>query len=193
MTARDAATAALDLTVGGITTDATTAAELFAVVDLLDGQPMLRRSLSDPSSTDAARAGLAERLLAGKVSPTTVSVVAAVVKAPWSSGNALVAGLERQGVRIALEASRASGRLDTVERELFAVARTVDENSDLSAALRSLAYPLDGKRALVARLGAQAAARAGGFVDGDDGPFHVLPSCSRLASSLARRSASAFS
>ena len=32
MTARDAATAALDLTVGGITTDATTAAELFAVV-----------------------------------------------------------------------------------------------------------------------------------------------------------------
>ena len=32
-----------------------------------------------------------------------------------------------------------------------------------------------------------------GFVDGDDGPFHVLPSCSRLASSLARRSASAFS
>ena len=152
MTARDAATAALDLTVGGITTDATTAAELFAVVDLLDGQPMLRRSLSDPSSTDAARAGLAERLLAGKVSPTTVSVVAAVVRAPWSSGNALVAGLERQGVRIALEASRASGRLDTVERELFAVARTVDENSDLSAALRSLAYPLDGKRALVARL-----------------------------------------
>ena len=51
----------------------------------------------------------------------------------------------------------------------------------------------DGDRALMARLGAQAAARASGFVDGDDGPFHVLPSCSRLASSLARRSASAFS
>ena len=53
MTARDAAHAALDSAVDGITTDAQTADELFAVVDLLDGQPTLRRSLSDPSASDA--------------------------------------------------------------------------------------------------------------------------------------------
>ena len=133
MTARDAANAALDTTVEGIATDATTAAELFAVVDLLDGQPMLRRSLSDPSSTDVARAGLAKRLLTGKVSATTLEVVAAVVSSPWSSANALVAGLERQGIRVALSASRTSGGLERVEeevRQLLPQARTAVFSSD---------------------------------------------------------------
>mgnify|MGYP000673867320 CR=1 FL=1 len=88
MTARDAATAALDLTVGGITTDATTAAELFAVVDLLDGQPMLRRSLSDPSASDESRAELAQRLFAGRVAPATRVFGAALI---WGS-LCLVAG-----------------------------------------------------------------------------------------------------
>ena len=152
MTARDAAHAALDTTVEGIATDATTAAELFAVVDLFDGQPMLRRSLSDPSSTDVARAGLAKRLLAGKVSGKTLEVVSAVVSSPWASANALVTGLERQGVRVALRASRASGKLERVEEELYSLARTVDSDPELAAALRSLAYPLEGKRDLVARL-----------------------------------------
>lgn len=152
MTARDAANAALDLTVDGVGTDATTAAELFAVVDLLDGQPMLRRSLSDPSSTPEARSALAARLLHGKVASSTLEVVSAVVTSPWRSANALVSGLERQGIRISLRASRAAGQLDQVESELFGLARTVDETPELAATLRSLAYPLDGKRSLIARL-----------------------------------------
>ncbi|AQP47226.1 F0F1 ATP synthase subunit delta [Tessaracoccus aquimaris] len=152
MTARDAANAALDSSVEGIATDAATAAELFAVVDLLDGQPMLRRSLSDPSSTPAARAGLAKRLLAGKVSDTAIEVVGSVVQSPWRSANAMVGGLERQGVRIALRASAAGGQLERVEEELYSLARTVDSDPELGAALRSLAYPLEGKRDLVARL-----------------------------------------
>ncbi|NHB85977.1 F0F1 ATP synthase subunit delta [Tessaracoccus sp. HDW20] len=136
----------------GIDTDATTAAEVFAVVDLLDGQPMLRRSLSDPSATPENRAALAGRLFDGRVSASTVAVIAEAVKAAWPGANALVSGLERLGVRIALRASKAAGSLARVETELFSFSRTVDDNAELAAALRSLAYPLEGKRELVGRL-----------------------------------------
>lgn len=152
MTARDVATAALDASVDGIATGAATAAELFSVVDLLDDQPVLRRPLSDPSATETARVALAGRILGGKVSPATLAVVGAVVKAPWASANALVRGLERQGVRVALQSSRQSGSLGRVEQELFGLARTVEDTAELGSALRSTAYPLGGKRALIARL-----------------------------------------
>ena len=43
------------------------AEELFAVARLLEGQPALRRALSDPSGKPEDRAALARRLLDGKV------------------------------------------------------------------------------------------------------------------------------
>lgn len=152
MTARDAAIAALDVSVDGIDTSAATAAELFAVVDLLDGQPMLRRSLSDPSATDVARADLAERLFSKKVSEQTLAVISVAVRSPWRSANAMVSGLERQGLRIVLRAARAAGELEQVEQELFVLAVTVEQNAELAATLRSHAFPLDGKRELLERL-----------------------------------------
>ena len=127
----------------------TTAAELFAVVDLLDGQPMLRRSLSDPSASDESRAELAQRLFAGRVAPATLAVLEAVVTASHRSGTALVAALDRQGVRLALRQARDTGRLDAVSDELFQVSSLVVGNTDLDAALRNPAYPVEAKRGLV--------------------------------------------
>ncbi len=152
MTARDAAIAELDAAVDAIATDAATAVELFAVVDLLDGQPMLRRSLSDPSSSDESRAELAQRLFAGKVAPATLGVLQAVVKASHRSGNALVAALDRQGVRLALRQAQDTGQLEDVTAELYQVSVLVDENHDLGAVLRDPAYPVEAKRGLVAGL-----------------------------------------
>lgn len=152
MTARDAAASALDSAVGTVGIDGSTAAEVFSVVDLLDAQPMLRRSLSDPSSSDTARVHLADRLLGGKVSAATLEVVRAVVQAPWPSAKSMVVGLDRQGVRIALRAAADSGRLEEVEKDLFAVARIVDANPTLGAALRAFAYPLEARRQLVSSL-----------------------------------------
>ena len=149
MTARDAAIAELDGAIDGITADADTAAELFAVVDLLDGQPMLRRSLSDPSASDESRAELAQRLFAGRVAPATLAVLEAVVTASHRSGTALVAALDRQGVRLALRQARDTGRLDAVSDELFQVSSLVVGNTDLDAALRNPAYPVEAKRGLV--------------------------------------------
>ena len=103
MMARGAAPAGLDATVAGIASDATTASELFAVVDLIDGQPMLRRSLSDPSASFEERAGLAKRLFDGRVSASTLAVITEVLRSAWSSGADMVAGLERQPRLDALE------------------------------------------------------------------------------------------
>ncbi len=47
----------------------TLADEMFAVVDLLDSQPSLRRALTDTTHPAGARAGLVRALLEGKVSP----------------------------------------------------------------------------------------------------------------------------
>ena len=149
MSTRDAATAALDATVDGIGTEVSTAAELFAVVDLLDGQPMLRRSLSDPSATEEGRAALAARLFEGKVSASALAVISAVVGAAWSSGTQLVLGLERQAVRLSLQAARRSGELETVSSELYQLAETVDGSAELAAALRNQALPATARRELI--------------------------------------------
>lgn len=151
MTARDAAIAGLDHAVDGIGTGAS-APELFAVVDVLDAQPSLRRSLSDPSASDEQRAGLARRLFEGKIGDGALAVVGEVVKAPWSSGSRMVSALERQGIRIALGSAQREGNLEQVASELHGLSTTVDANPELSGALRNQSYPVEGKQSLVDRL-----------------------------------------
>lgn len=151
MTARDAATQGLDHAVDGIGTGAS-AAELFAVVDVLDAQPSLRRSLSDPSASDEQRSGLAHRVLDGKVGPETISVVTEVVKAAWSSGRQMATALERQAVRLALRGAQQDGSLSEVTSQLQALRNAVENNPELSGALRNQTYPVEGKQALVDRL-----------------------------------------
>ena len=59
--------------------------ELFAVTELLDREPGLRRALSDPASAASARTGLAGVLLADRVSPATLDVVTTLVTQRWSA------------------------------------------------------------------------------------------------------------
>lgn len=151
MTARDAAIAELDLAVDGLGAGAS-AAELFAVVDVLDAQPSLRRSLSDPSASDDQRAGLARRLFGGKLSPESVAVIGEVVKAPWGTGQRMASALERQGVRRALKTAADDGNLTDVVAQLNSLAAAVASSHELSAALRDRSYPVAAKQALIDRL-----------------------------------------
>jgi len=59
--------------------------QLFAVVNLLDREPGLRRNLSDSSRERAARTGLAQALLAGKISDATLELVTGLVAGRWSA------------------------------------------------------------------------------------------------------------
>lgn len=75
------------------------AEELFALVDLLDRQPALRRALTDPGAD--ADGVLLESLFGSRLSDAAQTVLRAAVGQRSSSPSALAAALER---------ARASGR-----------------------------------------------------------------------------------
>jgi len=126
--------------------------ELFAVARLLDGQPSLRRALSDPSGKPDDRAGLARRLLSGKVSGATLELVEAMARQRWSRPLDLVEAAETLGVEAALDAADAEGQLDGVEDELFRFGRIVAGDPDLSRVLSDRSGSAKGKAGLLERL-----------------------------------------
>jgi F-type H+-transporting ATPase subunit delta len=126
--------------------------ELFAVARLLDGQVALRRALSDPSGKPAERAGLARRLLDGKVSGATLDLVETVARQRWSRPLDLVEATETLGTDAALDAADSRGELDGVEDELFRFGRIVAANPELSRILTDRAAPPAGKTALLEQL-----------------------------------------
>ncbi len=152
MKARDAALLALNEKTDAMSVDASGADELFAVVDLLESQAPLRRSLSDASSTADGRAALATRLFASRISSSAMAVLAEVARGNFSSGRRLVATLENQGLRALLRAARESGDLERVQEELHDFAMTVDSDAALADTLRNRTYPLEARRELVSRL-----------------------------------------
>ena len=126
--------------------------ELFAVAHLLDGQPSLRRALSDPSTRPDDRAGLAQRLLTGKVSAGALQVVETVARQRWSRSLDLVEAAETLAIEAALDAADARGELDAVEDELFRFGRIVAGDDDLARILGDRSAPREGKTALLDRL-----------------------------------------
>lgn len=152
MNARDAAMSALDREIDTLAVDAGAADELFAVVDLLEAQPPLRRALSDPGASAESRVALARKVLGSRVSEKALTVLAEVVSGNRGDGLKLAAVLERQGVRAVLRTAQSTGTLPQVQAELHSFARTVERNHELSDALRNRAIPLEHRRALVSRL-----------------------------------------
>jgi F-type H+-transporting ATPase subunit delta len=126
--------------------------ELFAVAHLLDGQLSLRRALSDASVRPDDRAGLAQRLFAGKVGEATLDVVSTVARQRWSRPLDLVEATETLATEAALDAADARGELADVEDELFRFSRIVAGDDDLARILGNRSAPREGKSALLDRL-----------------------------------------
>jgi F-type H+-transporting ATPase subunit delta len=126
--------------------------ELFAVAHLLDGQLSLRRALSDASVRPDDRAGLAQRLFAGKVGEATLDVVQTVARQRWSRPLDLVEATETLATEAALDAADARGELADVEDELFRFSRIVAGDDDLARILGNRSAPREGKSALLDRL-----------------------------------------
>jgi F-type H+-transporting ATPase subunit delta len=126
--------------------------ELFAVARLLEGQPSLRRALSDPSAKPDDRAALARRLLTGKVSDAALDLVEAIARQRWSRPLDLVEAAETLGIEAAFDAADVQGQLDGVEDELFRFGRIVAGDPDLSRVLSDRAASAKGKAELLDRL-----------------------------------------
>ena len=152
MKSRDVALSAFDPVADAIRVDETAADELFAVADLLEGQPPLRRSLSDPSASGRDRQALARRLFEGRLGAAALSVVTEVAHRPWPSGRTMIDAIERQGVRGLLRTANERGELKRVQEELHRFALVIDGSPELSDALRNRGRALADRRALIARL-----------------------------------------
>ncbi|EHR52306.1 ATP synthase, F1 delta subunit [Saccharomonospora marina XMU15] len=123
--------------------------ELLSVVGLLTREIGLRRAVSDGSSDPEARKRLVRSLLEGKVSDPSLRVLDAVVGNRWSGPRELVDGIESLGQTALLMGAEKSGKLDTVEDELFRIARILDTEPELERALSDKTAPADAKRTLI--------------------------------------------
>ncbi len=123
--------------------------ELFAAVDALSGSPSLRRALTDQGTPVAARLNVVRTLFGGRVSADAVAVIEEAVKLPWATTGALLAGIERQGVRAILLEAEAQGRLDAVEDELFKVGRAVAADPALRRGLGERRVEVAGRQQLL--------------------------------------------
>jgi F-type H+-transporting ATPase subunit delta len=126
--------------------------ELFAVVDLLDRQPPLRRALADDSSARDARAGLMTAILGNNVGPDTGELVGSVVTAHWSTPGDLVDAIEQLAVLAIVAQADQAGHLDDLEDDLFRFSRVVGSSPELRTALGNPFAPAEAKRDLVSAL-----------------------------------------
>ncbi|MEU6642062.1 F0F1 ATP synthase subunit delta [Saccharomonospora sp. NPDC046836] len=143
----------LDEVLGDAGTDPSAVGEeLLSVVGLLTREVGLRRAVGDGSSDPEARTRLVRTLLQSKVSEPALQVLDAVVGSRWSSPRELLDGLESVGQTALLTSAEKSGKLDTVEDELFRIARIVDREPELERALSDRVGPVEGKRTLIRNL-----------------------------------------
>lgn len=134
---------------GDSSTLETVATELFAVAGLIDGQPTLRRALTDPSRSPDEREELIVGLLRTRVGDATQSVVVTGVRSQWSRMRDLADGIEHAGVLAAVRAAEEEDHLDDLEDELFRFARLVEGDTELLHALTDRAAPAARRADLV--------------------------------------------
>lgn len=129
-------------------------AQLFAVVDALDGSGSLRRALTDPSRAGEDKAALVRALLVGKADDAVVDLVGGMVRDRWSADGDLADALERLAVVATLAGAGtdpASG-VAAIEDELFRVDRLLVGQRELRRALADTRVPAERRAELVDEL-----------------------------------------
>jgi F-type H+-transporting ATPase subunit delta len=128
------------------------ASDLLAIAGLLGRETGLRDAISDPGSAAAARSALVGEVFQGKVSAGALELVQRVVGLRWSSARDLVDALAVLGADAALIGAETTGRIDTVQDEIFRFGRSVAGSGELQLALGDPAASADSRAAIVATL-----------------------------------------
>jgi F-type H+-transporting ATPase subunit delta len=123
--------------------------ELFAVVDLLDREAVLRRTMSDPSAPDQARVGLVETILGGQLSSSALQAMRIIVAQRWARPADLMEAVETLARRAVLTQAERDGALDEIEDELFRFGRIVTHHAELSSLLSDRAAAQERRRELL--------------------------------------------
>lgn len=134
--------------------------DLFAVVGVLDSEPMLNRALTEPAVPVEAKTSMLHSLFEGKVGVAALTVVEVAVKRRWSRGGDLSNGIERAAITAIAAHADDAGKLDDLEDELFRFGRILESEPELREALTDAAAPLEAKRELLHSLLSRKAGRA---------------------------------
>lgn len=133
---------------------------LRAVAGLLDGEPGLRRALTDPSREGADRGRLAHRILDGRISAPVAQLVADAATDRWSAPRDLLDGLDVAATVAEVAAAARVGSLDDLEDDIFRFSRIVGGDNELRSALGDRRAPATSRSRLVRRLLADRASAA---------------------------------
>src|SRR5664279_1812757 len=126
--------------------------QLDSISDLLLNEVPLRRTLSEGTLSEDTRAGIATRLLSGKVGESALSVVQYAVRQPWASSRDLQEAVRRVSRTAMFLRAERTGELDDVEDQLFRFSRIVDASPELSVILDDPTADPDARSRLVDRL-----------------------------------------
>lgn len=127
-------------------------ADLFGVVDVLDGHAALRRALGDPSRETEAKQDLVARLFGGKIDDGSLEVLKEASGSRWSTERDFSDAVEELAVETQFAMADAAARADDVEEQLFRFERTVAGHGDLRDRLDDRRSEAGDKATLVRRL-----------------------------------------
>lgn len=125
---------------GSVTADfsgdlAELARQFTVVVDTLDENSALARSLTDPARSGDDKATLVSSVFENHVSGVVLDLLAGMVRSRWSADADLATAIEQIAVDTILAHADKKGSLDRLSTELFDVALILQRNRDLRMAL----------------------------------------------------------
>lgn len=133
-------------------------AQLYAVVDLLDATPSLRRALTDPSRSGDDKATLVTNVWADSLHEDVVSLLTGMARSRWSQDADLAESIDSLATTTILASAENANRFDAVEDELFMMNRLLARERELRLALSNKDLPASQRVALVHSLLSQKAA-----------------------------------
>jgi len=120
---------------------ATVSDELVAVAELLEREPILARHLAEATGEAQAKKQLLQRLISGKVGPSTLDLLDTAVSARWSSTGDLVAAVQHAGRLAQLARAERAGQAEEVAEQLFRFSRLLDAQPRLNTLLGDYSKP----------------------------------------------------
>lgn len=120
---------------------ATVSDELVAVAELLENEPILARHLAEATGEAQAKKQLLQRLLSGKVGPSTLDVLDTAVSARWSTTGDFVAAVQHASRLAQLARAERAGQAEEVAEQLFRFSRLLDAQPRLNTLLGDYSKP----------------------------------------------------
>lgn len=122
--------------------------DLLALDEVVDSEPPLRRTLTEPAIVAEAKDNLLRGLFADRVGDGALKVFQVAASRRWSHGHELAEALAHAGVAAIVARAEAEGHLEALEDELFRFQRILEAHPELVSALSDKTAPLQARRRL---------------------------------------------